>query len=98
MTGMCGGRREEDEDEGKDAAEVGGGRGHGEVLAGAGRSGGGEERVGDPLAEAAGAVVVVGSPCFSSSSSSLVSMTMGSGAAAVSPWRLVNAVVVAMGD
>lgn len=60
-----------------------GGRAHGEVLAGAGRSGGGEERVGDPLAEAAGTVGDVDPPCLSSSS---VSMTMGSGAAAVSVW------------
>lgn len=94
---MCGGRGEDEEDKGKDAVEVGGGRGHGEVLAGAGRSGGGEERVGDPLAEAAGAVVVVGPPRSSSSFSS-VSMTMGSGAAAGSARWLVNAVVVAMGD
>lgn len=84
MTGMCGGRGEHDEDEGKDAVEVGGGRGHGEVLAGAGRSGGGEERVGDPLAEAAGAVVDFGPLRLSSSSS--VSITMGSGAAAKSAW------------
>ena len=91
MTGMCGGRGEDDEDEEKDAAEVGGGRAHGEVLAGAGRSGGGEERVGDP--EAAWAVVDVGPPGLSSSSSSsassspsLVSMTMGSGAAALPAW------------
>lgn len=66
--------------------EVGGGRVHGEVFAGAGRSGGGEERVGDPLAEAAGAVVLFGPPSFSSSSSSSVSMAMGSGAAVVSAW------------
>lgn len=100
MTGMCGGRGEDDEDEGKDLVEAGGGRGHGEVLAGAGRSGGGEERVGDPLAEAAGAVVVVvvAGPRFpSSSSSSSVSMTMGSGGAAVSAWRLVNTAVVSVG-
>lgn len=82
---MCGGRGEDDEDEGKDVVEVGGGRGHGEVLAGAGRSGGGEERVGDLLAEAAGAVVDFGPPRLSSSSSS-VSITMGSGAAAVLAW------------
>lgn len=83
MTGMWGGRGE---DEGKVAVEVGGGRGHGEVLAGAGRSGGGEESVGDPLVEAAGAVVLFGPPSFSSSSSSSVSMEMGSGAAVVSAW------------
>lgn len=81
---MCGGRGEDDEEEGKDVVEVEGGRGHGEVLAGAGRSGGGEERVGDPLAGAARAVGDVGPPCLSSFS--LVSMTMGSGAAAVSVW------------
>lgn len=83
---MWGGRGEDDEDAGKDDVEVGGGTGHGEVLAGAGRSGGGEERVGDLLAEAAEAVevvVVTGPPCFSSGSCS-VSMTMGSGAAALS--------------
>lgn len=85
MTGMWGGRGEDDEDGGKDAVEVGGGSGHGEVLAGAGRSGGGEESVGDLVAEAAGvAAAVVGSPCFSSFCS--VSMTMGSGTAAVSAW------------
>lgn len=75
---MCGGRGEGDEDVGKDALEARGRRGHGEVLAGAGRSGGGEETVGDPLAEAAGPAVVVGPPRFSSS------MTMGSGGEAVS--------------
>lgn len=77
MTGICGGRGEEDE-------EVEVGRGHGQVLAGAGRSGGGEERVGDPLVEAAEAVMDVGPPRLSSSSSSSVSMTMGSGAAVIS--------------
>lgn len=82
MTGILGGRGEDDEDEGKAAVEVGGGRVHGEVLAGAGRRGGGEERVGDPLAEAVGAVVLFGPPSFSFSSS--ISMAMGSGAAAVS--------------
>lgn len=82
MTGMWGGRGEDDEDGGKDAVEFGGGSGHGEVLAGAGRSGGGEESVGDLVAEAAGVVaVVVSPPRFSSSCS--VSMTMGS---AVSAW------------
>lgn len=86
MTGMWGGKGEDDEDEGKSAVEVGGGRGHGEFLAGAGRSGGGEERVGDPLVEAAGAEVLFGPPSFSSSSSSSVSMEMGSGAAVVSAW------------
>lgn len=83
---MCGGRGEDDEDKGSDVVEVGGGRGHGEVLAGAGRSGGGEERVGDWLAEAPVAVVGVGPPRLSSSSSSSVSMTMGSGAAVLSAW------------
>lgn len=85
MTGMWGGRGEDDEDRGKDAVEAGGGSGHGEVLAGAGRSGGGEESVGDLVAEAAGVeLVVVGPPCFSSSC--FISMTMGSGAAAFSAW------------
>lgn len=101
MTGMCGGRGEEDEDEGKGAVEVGGGRGHGEVLAGAGRSGGGEERVGDPLERAAGTVVDAGSPRLPSSSSSscsTVSMTMGSGAAGISAWWLLSAVCEAKGD
>lgn len=92
MTGMCGGRGEERED----TVEVGGGRGPEEVLKGAGRSGGGEDRVGDLLVEMAGAVVLFGPRRFSSSSSS-VSMTMGSGAAAVSAGRLVN-VVVEMGE
>lgn len=89
MTGMCGGRGEDDEDNGMDAVEMGGGRGHGDVLAGAGRSGGGEERVGDLLAEAAVALVDAGPPCLSSSSSSSsssVSIMMGSGAAATSVW------------
>lgn len=84
MTGMCGGRGVDDEDEGRDAVEVGGGRWHGEVFAGAGRSGGGEERLGELLAEAA---LVVLDACLSSSSSpssSLVSMTIDSCAAAVS--------------
>lgn len=82
---MCGGRGEDDEDVWK---EVGGGKGYKTVLAGAGRSGGGEERVGDPLAEAAGAEVLFGPPRFTSSLSfsSSVSMTMGSGAAAVCAW------------
>lgn len=83
---MCGGREEDDEEEGKEAVPAGGGKGHMEVLAGAGRSGGGEERVGDPLAEATGAVVLFGPPRFSSSFLFSVSMTMGSGAAAVSAW------------
>lgn len=90
---MCGGRGEDDAF--KDEVEVGVGREHGEVLAGAGRSGGGEERVGDLLAEATRAVVLLGPPLFSSSSSTSVSMTMGSGAAA---WRLVNTVILAMWD
>lgn len=77
---MCGGRGECDEDEGRDVVEAGGGRGHGEVLVGAGRSGGGEERVGELLA----AAVNLGPLGLSSSSSSSVSMTMGSGAAVVS--------------
>lgn len=82
MTGICGGRGEEDEDKRRDDEEVEVGREHGEVLVGAGRSGGGEERVGDPLVEATGAVTDVGPPRLSSSSS--VSMTTGSGAAVVS--------------
>lgn len=86
MTGMWGGRGEDAEDEGKDDVEVGGGRGHGEVLAGAGRSGGGEDSVGDLLAEAAGGVVVVGGPPCFSSCSFLLSMMIASGAAVVSAW------------
>lgn len=92
---MCGGRGEDEEEEREDTAEVGGGRGPEEVLKGAGRSGGGEDRVGDLLVEMAGAVVLFGPRRFSSSSS--VSMAMGSGAAAVSAGRLVN-VVVEMGE
>lgn len=72
MTGMWGGRGEDDEYDWKDDVVVGVGRGHGE--AGAGRSGGGEESVGDLLAEAAGGVVVVavsGPRCFSSCLSSV---------------------------
>lgn len=84
MTGMCGGRGEGDEDEGRDVVEAGGGTGHREVLAGAGRSGGGEERVGDLLAAASAAAVNFGPLGLSSSSSSSVSMTMGSGAEVVS--------------
>ena len=85
MTGMWGGRGDNDEDVGKEDVEVGGGTGHGDILACTGSSGGGEERVGDLLAEAAGAVVVTDPSCFSSCSCS-VSMTMGSGAAALSAW------------
>lgn len=48
MTGMCGGRAEDGEDRGRDAVAVVSGTGQGMVLAGAGRRGGGEERVGDP--------------------------------------------------
>lgn len=70
MTGMCGGRGEDDEDEGKDTVEVGGATGPGEVLAGAGSSGGGEERFGDPLTEVEGALGVTAPPRLSSSSSS----------------------------
>lgn len=77
MTGMFGGRVEDD-DEGK--VVVGGGTGHGGVLAGAGRSGGGEETFGDPLAEAFGAAMHV-DPWLSSSS--FVSMTISTGAPAV---------------
>lgn len=69
MTGMFGGRVEDD-DEGK--VVVGGGTGHGGVLAGAGRSGGGEEAI--------GAAVDV-DPWLSSSS--FVSMTISTGAPAV---------------
>lgn len=99
MTGMCGGRVEDEEEEREDTVEVRGGRGPKEVLKGAGRSGGGEDRVGDLLVEMAGAVVLFGPRRFSSSSSSSssVSMAMGSGAAAVSAGRLVN-VVVEMGE
>lgn len=65
--------------------EAGGRRGHGEVLGGAGRSGGGEESVGVPFVKAFVETLVTAGPrCFSSSSS--VSMTAGSGAAAVSVW------------
>lgn len=94
MTGMCGGREDDDEDKGTDDIEVGGGRAHGEVLAGAGRSGGGEESVGDPLAEAAGGdVEVTLSPSRFSSCLSSVSVTMASGVAAVFLWWLVVAVI-----
>lgn len=82
MTGMCGGRGEDEEDRGRDAVEVVGGTGHGGVLAGAGRRGGGEERFGDLSAETARAAVDVGPPRVSSSSS--VSMAVGAAAAPVS--------------
>lgn len=63
--------------------EAGGRRGHGEVLVGAGRSGGGEESVGVPFVE----TLAAAGPCgFSSSSSSSISMAPGSGAAAMSAW------------
>lgn len=68
--------------------EAGGWRGHGEVLGGAGRSGGGEESVGVPFVKAFVETLAAGGPGpgpFSSSSSS-ISMTPGSGAAAVSVW------------
>lgn len=81
MTGMWGGRGEEDENDLKDDVDVGVGRGHGED--GAGRSGGGEESVGDLLAGTAGGGVVVDGPCCSSCSS-CVSVTIALGAVAVS--------------
>lgn len=86
MTGMWGGRGDDEEDMVKAGVEVGGGTRHGEVLAGAGRSGGGEERVGDLLAEVAGALVVVRAPPCLCRCPCLVSMTMGSQAAALSAW------------
>lgn len=80
---MWGGRGEDDEvDEGMDMLEAaGGGRGHGEVLVGAGSSGGGEDSVGDPSVDSGGVLMLFG-PRFPSSSS--VSMTIGSGAPAAS--------------
>lgn len=80
MTGMCGGRGEGEDDEGMAAVEVAGGRRHGEVLAGAGRSGGGEERVGDPsvLARAL-EEMLLDSSSFPISSSCSVSLSMPSG-------------------
>lgn len=79
--------------------EAGGRRGHGEVLVGAGRSGGGDESVGVPFVEAfVETLAAAGSRCVpSSSSSSSVSMTPGSGAAAVSARRLLNTIVFAAG-
>lgn len=72
---MCGGRGDDSEHGGKEATEATEAT---EALAGAGRSGGGEERVGDPLAEASGAVVLFAPARFSPSSlSSLVSMSTG---------------------
>lgn len=62
--------------------EAGGRRGHGEVFVGAGRSGGGEESIGVPFEKAFAETLVAAGPCCFSSSSS-VSMTLGSGAAAV---------------
>lgn len=82
MTGMWGGRGEDAEDRGRDAAEVVGGKGRGGVLAGAGRRGGGEERFGDLLAETTCAVVDVEPPGVASSSS--VSMAVGVDVASVS--------------
>lgn len=82
MTGMCGGRGEDEEDRGRHAVEVVGGKGYGGVLAGAGRRGGGEERLGDLSAGTTCAAVDVGPPRVSSSSS--VSMAVGVGAASVS--------------
>lgn len=79
MTGMCGGRAEHEEDRGRDAVEVVSGTEHRVVLAGAGRRGGGEERVGKSSAETVWAALDVGPPCFSSSSSS--SMAVGTGVA-----------------
>lgn len=73
---MWGGRGEDDD--GLDTLETGGGgRGHGEVLVGAGSSGGGEDRVGDPLVDSGGVVMLFG-PRFPLSSS--VSGAGGSGA------------------
>lgn len=83
ITGMCGGRGEdEEEDGGSDAVEVVGGRGHGGVLAGAGSRGGGEERMGDLFPEAACAAVDAGPPRASSSSS--VSMAASADVASIS--------------
>lgn len=79
MTGMCGGRAEDEEDRGRDAVEVVSGTGHRVVLAGAGRRGGGEERVGDSSAETVWAALDVRPLCFSSSSPS--SMEVGTGVA-----------------
>lgn len=77
---MCGGRGDDD-DVGAAAMKDGGVRGHGDVLAGAGRSGGGEERPGNPS---------VGAADMSASFSSSVSMATGSGASVVPSWCLVT--------
>lgn len=63
------------------AVDVDVGRGQGEVFAGAGRSGGGEERVGDPFVEAMGKFF---DSCSFSSSSFSASKLGGSGAAVAS--------------
>lgn len=62
MTGMWGGRGEDEEHRGRDAVEVVGGTGHGGLLAGAGRRGGGDERFGDLAAETPCAAVDAGPP------------------------------------
>lgn len=91
MTGMCWRRVEDDEDKGRAAEVVGVGRRQGDVLVGAGRRGGGEERVGDVFADAAAPVVLFDQI----SSSSSISMLAGSG---VSVLWLVNTVVRVVGD
>lgn len=94
MTGMWGGRGEDNEDERKGPEEVGVGSGLREVLTGAGRSGGGDESVGEPSAETVRVAMVIGASLFTFS----VSMTIDSGAAAVPVLWLVNTAVVALGD
>lgn len=80
MTGMCGGRGEGEDDEGTAAVEVAGGRGHGEVVAGAGRSGGGEERVGDPSVVASALeAILLDSSSFPILSSCSISLSVDSG-------------------
>lgn len=80
MTGICGGRGDDD-DGGAAVMKDGGIRGHEEVLAGAGRSGGGEERLGDPSVGVADMVF-----SLSASFSSSVSIATGSGASVVPSW------------
>lgn len=82
MTGMCGGRGEGEEHGGREAEEeAGGASGQGEVLAGAGSSGGGgEDRAGqDPPADPAGALGLP-SPAPNPTAAS-VSTATGSGVA-----------------
>lgn len=87
MTGMCGGRGDSEDDEGTAEVEVAGGRGHGDVLAGAGRSGGGDERVGEPSVDAGALEAMVFDPSsFPISSSFSVSLTADSGGSYAPVW------------